>query len=81
MGDTYFIDKLNCAYCGKENNFIDDDCEDGEISLSALYPGIGWNSEQGAEFVCEFCEKKNRVKMEFRAIEAIKPSNKKSISK
>ena len=71
MGDTYFIDKLNCAYCGKENDF---DCENSGISL---YPGIGWTSEHGTDFVCDFCKKKNKVKMEFIAV---KSSNKKSIN-
>ena len=81
MGDTYYISKINCAYCGKENDFVDKDIDEGEISLSALYPGIGWTSEFGAEFICEFCKKKNKVNMEFRAVKTRKSSNKKSVRK
>jgi hypothetical protein len=79
MGDTYFIDKLNCVYCEKENNFICSDSKEDEVTLASLYPGIGWTSEQGAEFVCESCKKKNKVKMEFIAVKTIKSRNKKSV--
>jgi len=69
MGDTYFIEKINCAYCGKENNLGKDD---SGYEFASLYPGIGWTSEHGADFVCEFCKKRNEIKMEFRAVKTKK---------
>ena len=75
MGDTYFITELNCAYCGKENDFDHDN--DG----FSFYPGMAYDHEFGASFICQFCKKKNKVKMEFIAVKTRKPSNKKSVKK
>ena len=59
MSDTYFLEKLNCAYCGKENDF-----DEGENFCP--YPGIAYTFEDGAEFVCRFCKNKNKVVMDFK---------------
>ncbi|MEK7581851.1 MAG: hypothetical protein AAB488_00770 [Patescibacteria group bacterium] len=75
MGDTYFITELNCVYCGKENDFDHDD--DG----FSFYPGIAYSSDFETTFICQFCKKKNKIKMEFRAVKTRKSSNKKSVKK
>jgi len=75
MGDTYFITELNCAYCGKENDFDHDD--DG----FSFYPGMAYSSDFETTFICQFCKKKNKVKMKFIAVKTRKPSNKKSVRK
>jgi len=58
MGDTYFIDKIKCAYCDKVNNF-----EADEWGF-----GLPYTFESGHEFICEFCKKKNKVVMDFATI-------------
>jgi len=73
MGDTYFIGKINCAYCGKKNDFSNDDGDE-----FSFYPGTAYNSEYGGDFICKFCKKKNIIIREFKAIKNKK--NKKFIS-
>lgn len=64
MGDTYFIAKINCAHCGKENNF-----DDNENEMS-LYPGIAYTFEAGGHFTCKFCKKKNDIIQKFETVKA-----------
>ena len=69
MSDTYFIGKINCAHCGKINNFINEKEMFAEM-------GLPFQSEFGADFICLYCRKKNKIIMEFRAVktEAKNPS-------
>ena len=57
MGDTYFINKIKCAHCGKVNNF-----EADEWGF-----GLPYAFEFGQEFICEYCKKQNKVIMDFVA--------------
>ena len=61
MSDTYFIEKINCAYCEKENNFVNEEEPFCEM-------GLAWQFEFGANFVCEHCKRKNKIEQEFRAV-------------
>ena len=71
MTDTYYIKKLNCAYCGKENNLV---------KKNVMFEEMGFPYQFGFDndFICKFCNEKNKVKMEF-ITEKIK--NKKSVQK
>ncbi|OGZ78175.1 MAG: hypothetical protein A2358_02390 [Candidatus Staskawiczbacteria bacterium RIFOXYB1_FULL_37_44] len=71
MTDTYYIKKLNCAHCGKENNLVNKKEMFYEI-------GLPYQFGFGNDFVCKFCKQRNEVEMEFKAV---KPSNKKSVKK
>ena len=62
MGDTYFIKKLNCAYCGAENDFEEKAMKFGHV-------GLPYTFEFGGEFVCEKCHQKNEIAMNFIAVE------------
>ena len=59
MSDTYFIPKIKCAHCGKENNFVK------EEAFSEM--GLAWHFDFDCDFVCDHCKKKNKIKMEFKA--------------
>ena len=61
MGDTFFIQKLKCAYCGKANNFS---------KKEDFYSGLAFHSELGGGFVCCFCQNENKVVMDFYATKA-----------
>lgn len=65
MSDTYFVDKIKCAYCDKENNFMGTDEISGEL-------GLPWQFEFGAEFVCKYCKKNNKVEQNFKAVKTKK---------
>jgi hypothetical protein len=67
MSDTYFIREIECAYCGKINNFENVD----EFSI-----GLPYDFEFGQEFICKYCNKENKVVMEFVAVK-IKSKKKK----
>lgn len=70
MGDTYFIKNIKCAYCGEENDFEEEAMESGHI-------GLPYTFEFGGEFVCEKCNKKNRIVMDFIAIKSKSRKNRK----
>jgi hypothetical protein len=61
MGDTYFIKKIKCAYCGMNNNFEREAAESGFL-------GLPYTFEFGADFICKKCSKKNAIKMDFVAV-------------
>jgi len=63
MGDTYFIEKINCVSCGKTNNFVNDKEPFCEM-------GLPHQSEFGADFICEYCKKRNKIVMHFKAVTA-----------
>jgi hypothetical protein len=67
MGDTYYISKINCAYCGKENNFVN-------AKEPFCEMGLAWQFEFGADFVCEYCKRKNKIVQEFKSVK-LKKSN------
>jgi aspartate carbamoyltransferase regulatory subunit len=67
MGDTYFIKEIKCAYCGKMNNFED---------VDEFFRGLSYSFEFGQDFICKYCNKKNKVIMDFVAIK-VKSKNKK----
>ncbi|MFH1968446.1 MAG: hypothetical protein ABIJ84_03610 [bacterium] len=74
MTDTYYIRKLNCAYCGRKNNLVNKKEMFYEI-------GLPYQAGFGNDFICKFCGKKNEVKMEFIATKLKKERNKKSVEK
>ena len=65
MSDTYYIKKLNCAYCGEENNLVN--------KKEMFYEmGLPYQSQFSASFICQFCQNKNKVEMEFKAVKSKK---------
>lgn len=67
MGDTYFIRKIKCAYCGKMNNFED---------IDEFFRGLPYNFEFGQNFICEYCNNKNKIIMDFTAVKFRKENKK-----
>ncbi len=65
MGDTYFIQKLNCAYCEKENNFVKEKEMFSEM-------GLLFQFDFDIDFICQFCKKKNVVIQEFKTVKSKK---------
>ncbi|MEK7653097.1 MAG: hypothetical protein AAB358_01265 [Patescibacteria group bacterium] len=61
MGDTYFIKSIKCVYCGENNDFEEEATKSG-------YVGLPYTFEFGGEFVCEKCNKKNEIIMNFVAV-------------
>ena len=59
MSDTYFIAKIECGHCGKENNFIK------EEAFSEM--GLGWQFDFENNFICDHCKKENNIIMDFKA--------------
>lgn len=70
MGDTYFIKKIKCVYCGEINDFK-------EEAVAFGSSGLPYTFEDGGEFICENCKKKNKIKMEFVSVKS--KSSKKQI--
>jgi hypothetical protein len=65
MGDIYYIKEIKCVYCGKTNNFE---------NVEELYSGLPYKDEFGADFICEYCKKKNKVVMNFTTTKINKKS-------
>lgn len=61
MSDTYFIGKIKCAYCEKINNFINEKEMFAEM-------GLPFQFEFGADFICAYCRKKNKIIMDFKTV-------------
>ncbi len=63
MGDTYFIKNTKCAYCAKNNDFVEEAMKSGHV-------GLPYTFEFGGEFVCNKCKEKNEIVMDFVAVKS-----------